>query len=329
MRRIYPEDGYSPAERERMRDAFRRRFVDGRHDAYAQFRSEVAGLQAVSADEALQMYADVTRAPLPKAWRTLRARRTVGPVDPADPIALSLGDLAPLVADPQRGCSACAQGRPARRGSVQRRKLPGVLGALYRRVPARVRRARQPPGAAEQGRTRARLSRMPRHARGWEWRRHLPHTRVRAPVRSRRRRAPPHHHTTTTRARVSVPGNHPHTRSPAACVAGSTKSACSRSRRGGPRLARCACARSAESRRAQSTPLSFGAKWRDDATAAIARARNVGSLSLTLERDAAGELSGTPHNSRYFHVSTLMSGVLRLPPSRMRTLNNRAPRCGA
>ena len=127
----------------------------------------------------------------------------------------------------------------------------------------------------------------------------------------------------------SVPEHHPHARSPAACVAGSTKSACSRSRRGGPRLARCACARSAESRRAQSTPLSFGAKWRDDATAAIARARNVGSLSLTLERDAAGELSGTPHNSRYFHVSTLMSGVLRLPPSRMRTLNNRAPRCGA
>ena len=59
MRRIYPEDGYSPAERERMRDAFRRRFVDGRHDAYAQFRGEVAELQAVSADEALQMYADV------------------------------------------------------------------------------------------------------------------------------------------------------------------------------------------------------------------------------------------------------------------------------
>ena len=148
------------------------------------------------------MYADVTRAPLPKAWRTLRARRTVGPVDPADPIALSLGDLAPLVADPQRGCSACAQGRPARRGSMQRRKLPGVLGALYRRVPARVRRARQPPGAAEQGRTRARLSRMPRHARGWEWRRHLPRARVRAPVRSRRRRAPPHRHTITTRAHV-------------------------------------------------------------------------------------------------------------------------------
>ena len=131
-------------------------------------------------------------------------------------------------------------------------------------------------------------------------------------MRSRRRRAPPHHHTTTTRARVSVPGNHPHTRSPAACVAGSTKSACSRSRRGGPRLARCACARSAESRRAQSTPLSFGAKWRDDATAAIARARNVGSLSLTLERDAAGELSG---NSSQLSIFPCVSTYEWRPPS--------------
>ena len=78
MRRIYPEGEYSPDERERMRDAFHRRFVDGRHDAYAQFRSEVAELQAVSADEALQMYASWTRALLPKAWRTLRAQRTVG-----------------------------------------------------------------------------------------------------------------------------------------------------------------------------------------------------------------------------------------------------------
>ena len=60
MRRIYPEGEYSPDERERMRDAFHRRFVDGRHDAYAQFRSEVAELQAVSADEALQMYASWT-----------------------------------------------------------------------------------------------------------------------------------------------------------------------------------------------------------------------------------------------------------------------------
>lgn len=200
---------------------------------------------------------------------------------------------------------------------MQRRKLPGVLGALYRRVPARVRRARQPPGAAEQGRTRARLSRMPRHARGWEWRRHLPHTRVRAPVRSRRSRAPPHHHTTTTRACISVPGNHPHARSPAACVAGSTKSACSRSRRSGPRLARCACARSAESRRAPRTPLRFRAEWRDVATAAIARARAWALFPSRSNETLRASSQGTPPNSRYFHVSTLMSGVLRLPPSRM------------
>ena len=101
MRRIYPEDGYSPAERERMRDAFRRRFVDGRHDAYAQFRSEVAELQAVSADEALQMYVDVTRAPAPKAWRTLRARRTVGPVDPAPRVCR------PHCSQPGRPCTSC------------------------------------------------------------------------------------------------------------------------------------------------------------------------------------------------------------------------------
>ena len=109
MRRIYPEGEYSPDERERMRDAFHRRFVDGRHDAYAQFRSEVAELQAVSADEAMQMYASWTRALLPKAWRTLRAQRTVGPVDPADPMLSALGDLAPLVAD-RRGVAP-----PARR----------------------------------------------------------------------------------------------------------------------------------------------------------------------------------------------------------------------
>ena len=101
MRRIYPEGEYSPDERERMRDAFHRRFVDGRHDAYAQFRSEVAELQAVSAAEAMQMYASWTRALLPKAWRTLRARRTVGPVDPAPRVCR------PHCSQPGRPCTSC------------------------------------------------------------------------------------------------------------------------------------------------------------------------------------------------------------------------------
>ena len=127
----------------------------------------------------------------------------------------------------------------------------------------------------------------------------------------------------------SVPGHHPHARSPAACVAGSTKSACSRSRRRGPRLARCACARSAESRRAPRTPLRFEAKWRDVATAAIAGAQSwVPFFPCRTNETLRASSQETPPNSRYFRVSALMSGVLHLPPSRMRTLNTRAPRCG-
>ena len=53
----YPEDRFSPDVRERMRDAFRRRFFDGRGDAHAQFRREIAELQATSPDEAMRMCA--------------------------------------------------------------------------------------------------------------------------------------------------------------------------------------------------------------------------------------------------------------------------------
>ena len=53
----YPEDRFSPDVRERMRDAFRRRFFNGRSDAHAQFRREIAELQATSPDEAMRMCA--------------------------------------------------------------------------------------------------------------------------------------------------------------------------------------------------------------------------------------------------------------------------------
>ena len=274
MRRIYPEDGYSPAERERMRDAFHRRFVDGRHDAYAQFRSEVAELQAVSADEALQMYADVTRAPLPKAWRTLRARRTVGPVDPADPIALSLGDLAPLVADP-RGVAPPArrEGRlavaPCSEESSRVLSAHYIVAFLRGCAVLASRRELQDKGVLEPDcpvcldMLAAGNSVVTFHVLECGHR-----CEAAAAMRLLTTTQPPHGRM------CSVPGHHPHARSPAACVAGSTKSACSRSRRRGPRLARCACARSAESRRAPRTPLRFEAKWRDVATAAIAGAQS-------------------------------------------------------
>ena len=58
MDRTYPEEsGFSPDERDRMRVAFRRRFFDGRRDAHSQFRREIAELQTISSDEAMQMCA--------------------------------------------------------------------------------------------------------------------------------------------------------------------------------------------------------------------------------------------------------------------------------
>jgi hypothetical protein len=57
MGKTYPEDRFSPDERERMRDAFRDRFVVGRRNGHAQFRREIAELQATSPDVAMQMCA--------------------------------------------------------------------------------------------------------------------------------------------------------------------------------------------------------------------------------------------------------------------------------
>ncbi|KOO29972.1 hypothetical protein Ctob_013021 [Chrysochromulina tobinii] len=51
----YPEGRFSPDERERMRDAFRRRFFEGRRDGLAQFRREITEFQSTSPDEAMQM----------------------------------------------------------------------------------------------------------------------------------------------------------------------------------------------------------------------------------------------------------------------------------
>ena len=68
MDKTYPEEsGFSPDERERMRVAFRRRFVDGRRDAHAQFRREIAELQTTSPDEAKEMCA------VALAWAALHA----------------------------------------------------------------------------------------------------------------------------------------------------------------------------------------------------------------------------------------------------------------
>ena len=67
MCHTYPEDEYSPDERERLRDAFRERFVVGRRDGHAQFRREIAELQATSPDVAMHMCA---QAPGPGRPRT-------------------------------------------------------------------------------------------------------------------------------------------------------------------------------------------------------------------------------------------------------------------
>jgi hypothetical protein len=61
----YPEGKFSPDERERMRDAFRRRFFEGRRDGLAQFRREITEFQNTSPDEAMQMCAGAS------AWAAL------------------------------------------------------------------------------------------------------------------------------------------------------------------------------------------------------------------------------------------------------------------
>ena len=55
MKYNYPEDKYSAEVRERVLEAFRRRVVDGMRDGHAQFRAEVAELQAKLPEEAMQM----------------------------------------------------------------------------------------------------------------------------------------------------------------------------------------------------------------------------------------------------------------------------------
>ena len=57
MNETYPEDRFSPDARERMRDAFRCRFFEGRRDGHAQFRREIVELQGTSPEEAMQMCA--------------------------------------------------------------------------------------------------------------------------------------------------------------------------------------------------------------------------------------------------------------------------------
>jgi len=59
MSQAYPEGEYSPDERERLRDAFRKRFVEGSRDGHAQFRREIAELQATSPDVAKQLEAQL------------------------------------------------------------------------------------------------------------------------------------------------------------------------------------------------------------------------------------------------------------------------------
>jgi hypothetical protein len=46
IKSIYPVGKCSADARERMRDAFRRRIIDGKRDGHAQFRREIAELQA-------------------------------------------------------------------------------------------------------------------------------------------------------------------------------------------------------------------------------------------------------------------------------------------
>ena len=168
MKYNYPEAKYSADARARVHEAFRRRAVDGMRDGHAQFRAEIAELQATTPEEAMQMCAGASSAAA------------------SERPAASLGDGRPLG---QRACPStlahrpCAQGRAARRVSVQRRELPSLLGALSRLDPARGRGARQPPGAAEHGGRRRRLPRLPRRAQGGGGRRHVPHPRVRPSVR--------------------------------------------------------------------------------------------------------------------------------------------------
>ena len=65
MNETYPEGRFSPDARERMRDAFRCRFFEGRRDGHAQFRREIAELQGTSPEEAMQMCAGAS------AWAAL------------------------------------------------------------------------------------------------------------------------------------------------------------------------------------------------------------------------------------------------------------------
>ena len=206
MKYNYPEAKYSADARARVHEAFRRRAVDGMRDGHAQFRAEIAELQATTPEEAMQMCAGASSAAA------------------SERPAASLGDGRPLG---QRACPStlahrpCAQGRAARRVSVQRRELPSLLGALSRLDPARGRGARQPPGAAEHGGRRRRLPRLPRRAQGGGGRRHVPHPRVRPSVRS----TPFYLHSLSNNGEhaggASPPQPPPpphHVRSPAACA---------------------------------------------------------------------------------------------------------------
>ena len=211
----------------------------------------------------------------------VRSARSTLHLVSADPIALSLGDLAPLVADP-RGVAPPArrEGRlavaPCSEESSRVLSAHYIVAFLRGCAVLASRRELQDKGVLEPDcpvcldMLAAGNNVVTFHVLECGHR-----CEAAAAMRLLTTTQPPHGRM------CSVPGHHPHACSPAACVAGSTKSACSRSRRGGPRLARCACARSAESRRAPRTPLRFVATWRDVATAAFARARSVGSLSLT------------------------------------------------
>ena len=66
MSQAYPAGEYSPDERERLRDAFRKRFVEGSRDGHAQFRREIAELQATSPDVAKQLCAQTPRPGRPR-----------------------------------------------------------------------------------------------------------------------------------------------------------------------------------------------------------------------------------------------------------------------
>ena len=250
MKYNYPVAKYSADARARVHEAFRRRVVDGMRDGHAQFRAEIAEFQATTPEEAMQMCAGASSAAA------------------SERPAASLGDGRPLG---QRACPStlahrpCAQGRAARRVSVQRRELPSLLGALPRLDPAQGRGARQPPGAAEHGGRRRRLPRLPRRAQGGGGRRHVPHPRVRPSVR---RTLPfPWRAFPATRSMPAVPAPPPPplhiALSRCVCYTGSTRTAGSRSKRGGPRPAPCAGARSVAARRAPRARLRSRATWPD------------------------------------------------------------------